>query len=158
MSYLKWHSLKESNEEGFTLIELLVVILIIGVLSAIAIPAFMNQRRSANDANVESDVRNAAVAVETYFLKNPNASYINLTEVRKIATKTPGVVLIFAGGKDDFCIRGTHPEGSHYRDWDNGAPSNVRPYVLYQSKNGGIADKTAHISTLSCSTNIVTWN
>lgn len=69
----KLAELREEREEGFTLIELLVVILIIGILSAIAIPAFLNQRKSAVDASVKSDVVNAAKEIETWMIKNPAA-------------------------------------------------------------------------------------
>ena len=58
------------EEKGFTLIELLVVILIIGILAAIAIPAFLNQKGKAYDSNAKSDARTAATAQETYFTDN----------------------------------------------------------------------------------------
>jgi type IV pilus assembly protein PilA len=58
---------RRRGQEGFTLIELLVVVIIIGLLAAIAIPAFLGQRNKANDAAAKSLVRNAATAMEAYF-------------------------------------------------------------------------------------------
>ena len=63
-------------ESGFTLIELLVVILIIGILAAIAIPSFLNQRSKGNDAEAKSTAVTAAEAMETCATDN-NGAYTN---------------------------------------------------------------------------------
>ena len=60
------------DEKGFTLIELLVVILIIGILAAIALPAFLNQREKAQDAEAKSGARTAQTALETMYTDEQN--------------------------------------------------------------------------------------
>ncbi len=76
---------RAQDEKGFTLIELLVVILIIGILAAIAIPSFLNQRSKGNDAEAKSTAVTAAEAIETCATDN-NGSYsnCNLTTIRSI--------------------------------------------------------------------------
>jgi type IV pilus assembly protein PilA len=79
------------DEKGFTLIELLVVILIIGILAAIALPAFLGQRARAQDTEAKSAVREAQTAAETYYTDNQNYD-IDAAKLRDIeASLSSGV-------------------------------------------------------------------
>src|SRR5690625_5224507 len=75
----RFQAARQQEDKGFTLVELLVVIVIIGILAAIAIPMFLNQRQKGWRAQVESDLKNAAIAAETYAVDN-NGSYEGLDE------------------------------------------------------------------------------
>jgi type IV pilus assembly protein PilA len=78
---------RTQEEKGFTLIELLVVILIIGILAAIAIPAFLNQKGKAYDSNAKSDARTAATAQETYY--TDNNAYATTAQLASITAIEP---------------------------------------------------------------------
>jgi type IV pilus assembly protein PilA len=80
------HKLRQraQDEKGFTLIELLVVILIIGILAAIALPAFLNQRSKAQDTEAKSKARTAQTALETYYVNEQTYVGADLTALKKI--------------------------------------------------------------------------
>src|SRR5262245_40100905 len=77
--------LNGDSEAGFTLIELLVVMLILGILAAIALPAFFNQKEKAGDAKAKEYAHSAQVAMETYSTDH-NGEYTGVTvaELEKI--------------------------------------------------------------------------
>jgi type IV pilus assembly protein PilA len=75
---------RAQDEQGFTLIELLVVILIIGILAAVAIPTFLNQRGKAYDSNAQSMVKSMQIAEETYATSNNGQYTDSLTALQAI--------------------------------------------------------------------------
>jgi type IV pilus assembly protein PilA len=109
----------DEREEGFTLIELLVVIIIIGILAAIAIPVFLNQRQKGYDAQVKADLRNAATAEETYLTDNPTTYTTDLSTAGALISsgwrRTTGVkigasIITNTG----FCLIGLSQSGRYF--------------------------------------------
>src|SRR5881275_2928183 len=72
---------QEEREGGFTLIELLVVMIIIGILAAIAIPVFLNQRKKAQDSAAKADVSTLGKEVATYYVDNADDATLAITSV-----------------------------------------------------------------------------
>lgn len=103
--------LRSRSQGGFTLIELLVVIAIIGILAAIAIPQFAAYRRRGYDADVKSNLKNAATAEEAYFVDNDTyTSTISSTGLPGY-NKSTNVTMTGASSSTTFIITGVPIKG-----------------------------------------------
>jgi prepilin-type N-terminal cleavage/methylation domain-containing protein len=98
------------SSEGFTLIELLVVIAIIGILAAIAIPQFAAYRRRSFEAQVKSDLHNAAVAQEAYFVTGNTYKACAACTAAQLQgfNPTTNVTVNTGGGPATFELTGKH--------------------------------------------------
>ncbi|MEO2105014.1 MAG: prepilin-type N-terminal cleavage/methylation domain-containing protein [Actinomycetota bacterium] len=114
------------DEEGFTLIELLVVVIIIGILAAIAIPTFLNQREQAWVSQMESDLRNAATVQETLYASgNTYVTFAAATGAidmdgdgaTDFTTSTDVTLTGTSGDRNNFCINATHAATGEVRAW-----------------------------------------
>jgi type IV pilus assembly protein PilA len=112
-----------ASEEGFTLIELLVVIVILGILIAIAVPAYLSLTSSAHNAAAESNVRSAIPAAETIYEQNGDYSTITPAALTAVA---PGVKVADAVPEANgagYCLDATSGTTSFYYAGGNWTPT-----------------------------------
>ena len=116
---------KDQRDAGFTLIELLVVVAIIGILAAIAIPVFLNQRNSARDASVKSDLNTTAKAIETYYTTEGvyPATAVALTAMQTdqpVVLSPENRVAVFVGGAT-YRLFGCNSQSGVWFEYDSNA-------------------------------------
>jgi type IV pilus assembly protein PilA len=124
----------KEKDQGFTLIELLVVIVIIGILAAIAIPLFLNQREKGVDAGIQSDLKALATTEETIYTDKGaySATAADITAAGFQKTGDNEIAVAVNGG--GYCLRGYDEDAS--RD----APGNA---YWYDSLTGGLSNGPA---------------
>jgi type IV pilus assembly protein PilA len=145
---------RAGQEKGFTLIELLVVILIIGILAAIAIPSFLNQKSKATDASAKELARSSQTAAETYSTDH-NGSYAGMSAaglnaieptIRIVASATDAYLsnVTLIGGGTGYSVTTTSPSTNTFTITRNpdGTTARTCTPVAASAASGGCVNGT----------------
>ena len=135
---------RAASESGFTLVELLVVMLILGLLAAIAVPAFFNQRDKANDAKAKTVAKTTQTAMETFATDNGGKyTGATLTLLRAIEPTIPTTgVDIGTPGDKTYTIVSTATNTGHTFTIDR-ADTGAVTYPCTTPGSGGCPSGTA---------------
>ncbi len=104
-----------ASEQGFTLIELLVVIIILGILVAIAVPAYLSFRGNAQDAAAKSNVRSAIPAAEGFYQAGQTYTGMTLSSLQAEAPGVSGNVGVVVGTSgQSYCLDDVNEGNGHF--------------------------------------------